>query len=128
MIGTSTLLIGELVVLYYLSVILSSVSFVDRDMLMRFHFGLGVGHVYSHRRNAQAMHQRDDSAVQRRVEESDDEDSQSRDENESMQDDEDDDDVQMMDPADQWYGSSQESLVEQFEAMYESELELDYEN
>ncbi|KAG1857827.1 hypothetical protein F4604DRAFT_1931350 [Suillus subluteus] len=24
-------------------------SFVDRDMLMRFHFGLGVGHVYSHR-------------------------------------------------------------------------------
>ncbi|KAG2086765.1 uncharacterized protein F5147DRAFT_781540 [Suillus discolor] len=22
--------------------------FVDRDMLMRFHYGLGVGHVYSH--------------------------------------------------------------------------------
>lgn len=22
--------------------------FVDRDMLMRYHFGLGVGHVYSH--------------------------------------------------------------------------------
>ncbi|KAG2742745.1 hypothetical protein P692DRAFT_20879278 [Suillus brevipes Sb2] len=102
--------------------------FVDRDMLMRFHFGLGVGHVYSHHRNAQAMHQRDDSAVQCRVEESDEEDCQSRDENESMQDDEDDDDVQMMDPAEQWYGSSQESLVEQFEAMYESELELDYEN
>ncbi|KAG1732471.1 hypothetical protein EDD22DRAFT_960371 [Suillus occidentalis] len=86
-------------------------------MLMRFHFGLGVGHVYSHRRNAQVMHQRDDSAVQCRVEESDDEDDQFRDENESMQDDEDDDDVQMMDPADQWYGSSQESLVEQFEAI-----------
>ncbi|KAG1729752.1 hypothetical protein EDD22DRAFT_853073, partial [Suillus occidentalis] len=35
--------------------------------------------------------------------------------------------MKMMDPTDQWYGSSQESLVEQFEAMYESELELDYE-
>lgn len=23
-------------------------SFVDRDMVMRYHFGLGVGHVYSH--------------------------------------------------------------------------------
>lgn len=24
-------------------------SFVDRDSLMRFHYGLGVGHVYSHK-------------------------------------------------------------------------------
>lgn len=24
------------------------ISFVDRDALMRFHYGLGVGHVYSH--------------------------------------------------------------------------------
>lgn len=23
-------------------------SFVDRDMLMRYHFGLGIGHIYSH--------------------------------------------------------------------------------
>lgn len=26
-----------------------STSFADRDTLMRFHYGLGVGHVYSHR-------------------------------------------------------------------------------
>jgi hypothetical protein len=97
-------------------------------MLMCFHFGLGIGHVYSHHRNVQATHQRDGSAVQCLIEESDEEDGNSRDENEGMQDDEDDDDVQMMDLAEQWYGSSQESLVEQFEEMYESELELDYEN
>ncbi|KAG1761635.1 hypothetical protein EV702DRAFT_1207104 [Suillus placidus] len=29
-------------------------AFVDCDMLMRFHFGLGVGHVYSHHRSMQA--------------------------------------------------------------------------
>lgn len=27
-------------------------SFVDRDTLMRFHYGLGVGHVYSHEEKA----------------------------------------------------------------------------
>jgi len=26
-------------------------SFVDRDMLMRFHWGLGAGHVYAHRQS-----------------------------------------------------------------------------
>lgn len=26
----------------------ATISFVDRDALMRFHFGLGVGHIYSH--------------------------------------------------------------------------------
>jgi hypothetical protein len=31
-------------------------------MLMRFHFGLGVGHVYSHHRATPAEHQREDSA------------------------------------------------------------------
>ena len=25
-----------------------NISFVDRDMVMRYHWGLGVGHVYSH--------------------------------------------------------------------------------
>ncbi|KAG1802176.1 uncharacterized protein HD556DRAFT_1438213 [Suillus plorans] len=33
--------------------------FVDRDMLMRFHFGLGVRHVYSHYRTTQAGLQRE---------------------------------------------------------------------
>jgi hypothetical protein len=25
-----------------------TISFVDRDMVMRYHWGLGVGHTYSH--------------------------------------------------------------------------------
>lgn len=29
-----------------------SYRFVDRDMVMRYHWGLGVGHLYSHQRNA----------------------------------------------------------------------------
>ena len=29
-----------------------SFRFVDRDMLMRYHWGLGVGHIYSHGQRA----------------------------------------------------------------------------
>src|SRR5712664_2190613 len=29
-------------------VLIASIRFVDRDMLMRFHWGLAVGHVYAH--------------------------------------------------------------------------------
>lgn len=29
--------------------------FVDRDMVMRFHWGLGIGHLYSHQRGADSL-------------------------------------------------------------------------
>jgi hypothetical protein len=31
-----------------ISLILSFISFVDRDMVMRYHWGLAVGHIYGH--------------------------------------------------------------------------------
>jgi len=100
-------------------------------MLMRFHFGLGVGHVYSHCR--QTVLQRDGSAAQSvstpHAREIDDDNGSLGDEEEAAQDDEDDEDEHpLVYPTEQWYGSSQESLIEQYEEMYASELELDYEN
>lgn len=95
-------------------------------MLMRFHFGLGVGHVYSHL-------QQDGSAAQSvftsHVKEHDDDNGSLGDEEEAAQNDEDDENEGLLvDPTERWYGSSQESLIEQYEEMYASELELDYEN
>lgn len=106
------------------------VRFVDRDMLMRFHFGLGVGHVYSHHRAAHII-QQDGMAAQYHVGEADDDDTAFWEDDKGSQDeeeDDDDDDTPMNHSGERWYGSSQESLVEQFEEMYESELALDYEN
>jgi len=48
--GIATIWTGEqasCLLFFYLSWIILS-SFVDRDMLMRFHWGLAVGHVYTH--------------------------------------------------------------------------------
>ncbi|KAG1856158.1 hypothetical protein F4604DRAFT_1932022 [Suillus subluteus] len=102
------------------------VRFVDRDMLMRFHFGLSVGHVYSHHHARQVAVQQDNIAVQsafnHHVTEDDDDARNSGEDDEGATDEEDDvDDIAMVDPAEQWYGSSQESLLEQYEEMYESE-------
>ncbi|KAG1717479.1 hypothetical protein EDD22DRAFT_851697 [Suillus occidentalis] len=103
-------------------------------MLMHFHFGLGIGHVYSHL-TLQGKIQQDNITVQyastSHVGEDDEDARNSVEDNEGIIDDEDedeDDDNLMVNPDEQWYGSSQELLVEQFEEMYMSEVELDYEN
>jgi len=48
LIGGVIILIGMLALHLPLFLTQNFVSFVDRDMLMRFHWGLGVGHVYTH--------------------------------------------------------------------------------
>jgi hypothetical protein len=100
---------------------------------MRFHFGLGVGHVYSHHLAPQAAIQQDNIAAQSastsHVGEDDEDARNSGEDDEGEIDDEDDDNENpMVNPAEQWYGSSQESLLEHYEEMYASEVELDYEN
>lgn len=95
-------------------------------MLMRFHFGLGVGHVYSHLQQDGSTAQ---SVFTSHVKEHDDDNGSLGDEEEAVQDDEDNENEGLLvDPTERWYGSSQESLIEQYEEMYASELELDYEN
>lgn len=88
-------------------------------MMMRFHFGLGVGHVFSHYRTPTV---RDtvspdirDPCENTEVEGGNEE-----------EDSESEDDEPMVDYAEQ-LGSSTESLDE-FEGMYDSELDVDYEN
>lgn len=49
MIGKPIMSIGESITLPHKNPALTFVNrFVDRDMLMRYHWGLGVGHVHSH--------------------------------------------------------------------------------
>jgi hypothetical protein len=36
--------------------ILTCVRFADRDMLMRYHWGLGIGHMYSHEHHSHPSH------------------------------------------------------------------------
>jgi hypothetical protein len=36
--------------------ILTCVRFADRDMLMRYHWGLGIGHIYSHEHHSHPSH------------------------------------------------------------------------
>ncbi|KAG2737753.1 hypothetical protein P692DRAFT_20883262 [Suillus brevipes Sb2] len=102
--------------------------FVDRDMLMRFHFGLGVGHVYSHHLAPQAAIQQDNIAAQSastsHVREDDEDARNSGEDDEGEIDNEDDDDENpMVNPAEQWYGSSQESLLEHYEEIIELEFQ-----
>lgn len=98
--------------------------FVDRDMLMHFHFGLGVGHVYSHKRTLQteSPHRgvvgQDDSEVNENYEEDEEEDSSSEEEDGYLR----AQDVVLP------FGFSNESFISQFDEMYGSEVELDYEN
>jgi hypothetical protein len=113
--------------------------FVDRDMLMRFHFGLGVGHVYSHHRSTQAEEgngvragvTRD--AMNDTIDEDadDDEDDEEEDDEENEEDEEDNEDEDSTDgelTLEQRFSASDESLLSQFGQMYGSELEIDYEN
>jgi hypothetical protein len=95
-------------------------------MLMRFHFGLGVGHVYSHHRPKQPVPKAAAHAVlahdfeDLRDEEVEDQ--------EDSEDDSEDDGTQGGSDVEQWFGSSNESLIDQFNEMYDSDVELDYEN
>lgn len=101
--------------------------FVDRDMLMRFHFGLGVGHVSSHYRPTQSV----PKAAAHAALTHDFEDLGQTDEVEDQEDSEDDgedDSTQGESDVEQWFGSSNESLIDQFNEMYDSDVELDYEN
>lgn len=85
-------------------------------MLMRYHYGLGVGHVYSH--HCSSLPESWDNSIVEQVE-SDIEDvidGQSEDN---------EDDPQC---PDQEFNSSQESLESGFDEMYGSDLELDYKN
>jgi hypothetical protein len=94
-------------------------------MLMRFHFGLGVRHVYSHYRSAPAdllpegntqCIPEDDVDVDG---DTDDYDSESQ---------EDDDGASRVEVVGERFGDSNESLSEQFDEMYGSDIDLDYEN
>lgn len=104
--------------------------FVDRDMVMRFHFGLGVGHVYSHHRPTQPELQPEGSVTHATLTH-DDEDLVETDEVENQEDSEDDDEDSSTrggSDVEQWFSSSNESLLDQFNEMYDSEVSLDYEN
>jgi hypothetical protein len=93
-------------------------------MLMRFHFGLGVGHTYSHHRTSQAGFQDAYLAgFEHDIQDCGDAESHDEDEEEEDSDFERDSEV----PEEQ-FSSSSESLSSEFHEMYDSDLELDYEN
>lgn len=81
--------------------------FVDCNMLMHFHFCLGVGHIYSHYHGAPAGLQPELSTHDI----SDEDEGTSR-----------------VEAVGERFGDSNESLLEQFSDMYESDVDLDYEN
>jgi len=92
---------------------------------MQFHFGLGVGHVYSHYHSAPAdlfpegntqCIPKDDVDVDG---DTDDYDSELQ---------EDDDGTSRVEVVGERFGDSNESLSEQFNEMYRSNIDLDYEN
>jgi hypothetical protein len=88
-------------------------------MMMRYHFGLGVGHVFSHYRtppvHVAVSPDSRDLGENTEVEGGN-----------EVEDSESEDDEPMVDYAEQ-SGSSTESLNE-FEGMYDFELDVDYEN
>ncbi|KAG2090034.1 uncharacterized protein F5147DRAFT_586925 [Suillus discolor] len=98
--------------------------FVDRDMLMRFHFGLGVGHVYSHCHAMQAGLQQSDTPSHpflTDIEEPAD----------NMEVDEfeyEDEGTENGLDIEESLSSSDELLLEQFDEMYDREVDLYYEN
>jgi hypothetical protein len=96
-------------------------------MLMRFHFGLGVGHVYSHYRATEVgLLQREDIALHTSSNHDVDE---SANDAEVSDDDHDDSDDES-DGSDSGLDivGSNESLLDQFDEMYDREVDLDYEN
>jgi hypothetical protein len=93
-------------------------------MMMQFHFGLGVGHVFSHYSSPQVEVPvtRGVSCVMEEAESGDEEEEGNSSESEK------DDDCSPMVDCDEQFGSSTESLIGEFEEMYDSEVELDYKN
>jgi len=93
---------------------------------MRFHFGLGIGHVYSHHRDAQPDLQQarntvhvvpaDYTGVEGDVQEY------------NSESEEEDDGTSRVEVIGERFGASTESLLEQFGEMYDSDVDLDYEN
>jgi hypothetical protein len=95
-------------------------------MLMRFHFGFGVGHVYSHYRSTQVELR---EVVTDETEDADE--SETSDEAEGadvFEEDEDEDGTSGELTFEERFSSSNESLLSQFGQMYDTELEVDYEN
>jgi hypothetical protein len=88
---------------------------------MRFHFGLGVGHVYSHYRTMQAGIQQEGTPfhLPLDVEYPTDDMEVDEDDNEGTEDELDIEDSP---------SSSKESLLDPLDEMYDSEVDLDYEN
>lgn len=131
MIGVRIMSIGECYSNFiYDLCLVHRLRFVDRDMLMRFHFGLGVGHTYSHYRTSQANSQ--DKYIAGFLDDVDTEDdeevgSHSEDGEEDDAEDQQDEGSDS-EATEQQFGSSRESLLSQFDEMYDSDLELDYEN
>jgi hypothetical protein len=117
-------------------------SFVDRDTLMRFHYGLGVGHVYSHEEKACLTTQMtarteiepSDSgetlrnSTYSRVPANDNDD----DDDDDEQDDDDDDGgyvgAEELNFFDQGLDASTESLTQALDEMFTSNHTFDYEN
>jgi hypothetical protein len=108
---------------------------------MRFHFGLGVGHVYSHYRSTQ-VETREGDAVRAgtigdgqdttnvaidEVEVADEVVHENSDEDQDAYEDEEDGTNGGL-TLEQRFSSSDESLLSQFGQMYGSDFELDYEN
>lgn len=95
-------------------------------MLMRFHFGLGVGHIYSHHPTSQDVPvpggsaEQDDGQVVDDYNEDEGQEDDSSDEEEGG-------DLRTQNVL-QGSDSSSESLISQFNEMYGSDVELDYEN
>jgi hypothetical protein len=92
-------------------------------MLMRFHFGLGVGHVYSHYRGAPAGPQPEGSTNSVPEDDVD-----VNDFDYDFETEEEDDSTSRVQVVGEGFGDSNESLLEQFDQMYDSDVDLDYEN
>jgi len=100
--------------------------FVDCDMLMCFHFGFGVGHVYSHYRSMQVKLW---EVITDETKDADE--SETLDEAKGadvFEEDEDEDGTSGELTFEECFSSSNKSLLSQFGQMYNNELEVDYEN
>jgi hypothetical protein len=96
-------------------------------MLMHFHFGLGVGHVYSHC-YAHFEPQGGSADVQHTAENGTEDEYEEYEDDEEDKDEESEDDCTMGElTLEQHFSVSNESLSH-FGEMYDSELEVDYEN
>lgn len=127
MIGVNTISIGESVVSHHKSAFDSvhRVRFVDRNMLMQFHFGLGVGHIYFHYRVTQAGPQHASTSLQPSLTDGVEEPANNVEVDEYEYEDDGTEDGLDIEGS---LSSSNESLLEQFDQMYDSEVDLDYEN